>query len=79
MDMKQQRFGIEIELTGIARKRGAEIVAAYFGTQSYYAGTYYDIYAALILRQEWKFMSDSSIKPEKEKPWEPVTASRLKW
>lgn len=47
MDMKQQRFGIEIELTGIARKRGAEIVAAYFGTQSYYAGTYYDIYAAL--------------------------------
>ena len=37
MDMKQQRFGIEIELTGIARKRGAEIVAAYFGTQSYYA------------------------------------------
>ena len=43
MDMKQQRFGIEIELTGIARKRGAEIVAAYFGTQPYYAGTYYDI------------------------------------
>lgn len=47
MDMKQQRFGIEIELTGIARKRGAEIAAAHFGTQSYYEGTYYDTYVAL--------------------------------
>ena len=76
MDMKQQRFGIEIELTGIARKRGAEIVAAYFGTQSYYAGTYYDIYAALDPQgREWKFMSDSSIKPERKEGKNRVGAS----
>ena len=76
MDMKQQRFGIEIELTGIARKRGTEIVAAYFGTQSYYAGTYYDIYAALDPQgREWKFMSDSSIKPERKEGKNRVGAS----
>ena len=61
MDMKQQRFGIEIELTGIARKRGAEIAAAYFGTQSYYEGTYYDTYVALDSQgREWKFMKATS-------------------
>ena len=69
MDMKQQRFGIEIELTGIARKRGAEIAAAYFGTQSYYEGTYYDTYVALDSQgREWKFMSDASLKPEPSGP-----------
>ena len=76
MDMKQQRFGIEIELTGIARKRGAEIAAVYFGTQSYYVGTYYDIYAVLDPKgREWKFMSDSSIKPERKEGKNRVGAS----
>ena len=76
MDMKQQRFGIEIELTGIARKRGAEIAAVYFGTQSYYVGTYYDIYAVLDPQgREWKFMSDSSIKPERKEGKNRVGAS----
>ena len=76
MDMKQQRFGIEIELTGIARKRGAEIAAAYFGTQSYYEGTYYDTYVALDSQgREWKFMSDASIKPERKEGKSRVAAS----
>lgn len=76
MDMKQQRFGIEIELTGIARKRGAEIAAAYFGTQSYYEGTYYDTYVALDPQgREWKFMSDASIKPERKEGKSRVAAS----
>ena len=76
MDMKQQRFGIEIELTVIARKRGAEIAAAYFGTQSYYEGTYYDTYVALDSQgREWKFMSDASIKPERKEEKSRVAAS----
>ena len=76
MDMKQQRFGIEIELTGIARKRGAEIAAAHFGTQSYYEGTYYDTYVALDSQgREWKFMSDASIKPERKEEKSRVAAS----
>lgn len=47
MDMKDQRFGIEVELTGITRERAAEIAAAYFGTSSRYVGAGYDTYAAL--------------------------------
>ena len=46
MDLKDQKFGIEIELTGISRRRAAEVAAAHFGTSSYYVGTYYDTYAA---------------------------------
>lgn len=66
MDLKDQRFGIEIEMTGITRERAAEVAAEYFGTQSRYIGTYYDTYAALdSLGRQWKFMSDASIDPQR--------------
>lgn len=38
MDLKDQKFGIEIELTGISRSRAAEVAATHFGTSSYYVG-----------------------------------------
>lgn len=67
VDLKDQKFGIEIELTGISRSRAAEVAAQHFGTSSYYVGTYYDTYAAKDQQQrEWKFMSDSSIEPQKK-------------
>ena len=57
MDMKAQRFGIEVELTGITRKEAADIAAAYFGTSSRYLGAGYDTYAALDNQgRQWKFM-----------------------
>ena len=33
MEMKEQRFGIEIEMTGISRQRAAQVMAEYFGTR----------------------------------------------
>lgn len=30
MDMRDQKFGIEIEMTGITRKMAASVIAAYF-------------------------------------------------
>ncbi len=33
--MRTQKFGIEIELTGITRERAAEVIAEYFGTESF--------------------------------------------
>lgn len=42
MDMKDQRFGIEIEMTGITRERAAEVAAEYFGRSSRYLGSFYD-------------------------------------
>ena len=67
MELKEQRFGIEIEMTGITRQEAAEVAAAYFGTESRYVGASYDTYAALDRQgRQWKFMSDSSITAEQK-------------
>lgn len=76
MDMKAQRFGIEVELTGITRKAAADIAAAYFGTTAVYDGSYYDTYAAIDSQgRKWKFMSDASITPERKNGRQTVSAS----
>ena len=76
MDMKAQRFGIEVELTGITRKEAADIAAAYFGTSSRYLGAGYDTYAALDNQgRQWKFMSDASITPQRKNGRQTISAS----
>jgi hypothetical protein len=76
MDMKEQRFGIEIEMTGITRKAAADIAAAYFGTAANFDGTYYNTYSALDSQgRKWKFMSDSSISAQKKSGRQTVAAS----
>ena len=77
MDLKEQRFGIEIEMTGITREAAAETVAEYFGTRSRYIGTYYDVYAALDPEgRQWKFMSDGSIDAQKRVGGKKISADR---
>lgn len=67
MDMKDQRFGIEVEMTGITREDAARIAAEYFGTSSRYIGEGYDSYAALDTQgRQWKFVSDASINPQRK-------------
>ena len=76
MDMKQQRFGIEIELTGITRKAAAEIAAEHFGTAANFDGTYYNTYSALDDQgRKWNFMSDSSISAQKKSGGQVISAS----
>ena len=77
MDLKNQRFGIEIEMTGITRQRAAEVCAEYFGTSSSYTGSGYDAYAALDSQgRQWKFMSDASIDAQRRDGRSKVSASR---
>lgn len=65
--MRTQRFGIEIELTGITREDAAKVIAEYFGTESYYIGTYYKTYGAKDRKgREWKATFDSSIVAQKK-------------
>lgn len=65
--MKTQRFGIEIELTGITREEAAQVIAEYFGTESYFIGTYYKTYGARDRNsREWKATYDSSIKAQEK-------------
>ncbi len=40
--IKDQCFGVEVEMTGITRRQAAEALAEYFGTSPQYLGTYYD-------------------------------------
>lgn len=76
MELKEQRFGIEIEMTGITRAQAAEVTAAYFGTTSSHIGSYYDTYAALDGQgRQWKFMSDGSITAERKAGDQRVRAS----
>lgn len=48
MDLKEQYFGTEIEMTGITREEAANAVGELFGTQPYYIGTYYSILMDII-------------------------------
>ncbi|UZW12585.1 amidoligase family protein [Clostridium pasteurianum] len=65
--MKNQAFGIEIELTGITRKKAAKALEQYFNTTAIYEGGGYCTYKVKDSQgREWKIMRDSSIEPEKK-------------
>ncbi len=65
--LKEQCFGVEVELTGISRKEAAQALAAYFGVPAQYAGGVYDTWAVTDPEgKTWKLMSDSSIHAEKK-------------
>ena len=65
MDLKEQFYGTEIEMTGITRKHAAEVVSEMFGTSIYHRSSY-DSWCLLDREgKEWKFVSDSSINPER--------------
>ena len=74
--MRTQRFGIEIEMTGITRKKAAEVIAGYFGTESFYLGTYYKTYGAKDRQgRTWKATYDSSIIAQKKERGRTVSAN----
>lgn len=61
--IKTQKFGVEIEYTGLTREDAAEAVAKVLGgTSDYFGGSYdrYDVYDSQDRR--WKIMSDASIR-----------------
>ena len=61
MDMREQKFGIEIEMTGITRQRAAEVMAAYFSSAASYDGGSYEVYSVRdAAGRRWKVMYDSS-------------------
>ena len=72
--MKNQTFGIELEMRHITRADAAAVIAAHFGTQVYHTGAGYDT------RQipdgtgrYWKVVSDSSIDDDWDKRTEVVS------
>lgn len=74
--MRTQRFGIEIEMTGITREKAAKVIAEYFGTESFYIGTYYETYGAKDRQgRTWKATYDSSIIAQKKERGHTVHAA----
>ncbi len=65
MDLKEQYFGTEIEMTGLTREHAAKVVAELFGTSIYYRHSY-DSWRLLDREgKEWKFVYDSSISAQR--------------
>ena len=65
--IKDQCFGVEVEMTGITRRQAADALAEYFGTTPQYLGTYYDTWGVTDPEGKvWKLMSDGSIRPERK-------------
>lgn len=75
MGMKDQTFGVEVEMNHITRDKAAMLVASYFGTNNYrYTGGGYDTWSAWDRQgREWKFMTDSSIAGPRSHECEMVT------
>lgn len=65
--MRNQTFGIEIEMTGITRYEAAKVVARYFGTSEYYRGGAYSTYEVKDQTgRVWKLMNDASVRAQKK-------------
>ena len=63
--LKDQYFGVEVEMTGLTREDAAQALAAYFGTEARYTGGTYGAWSVTdTKRKVWKLMSDASIRAE---------------
>ena len=66
-EMLDTRFGIEVEFTGITRRKAAETVEKVLGGSVEHVGTVYDTYTVHALDgRDWKVMKDASVACEKK-------------
>ena len=64
--LKDQYFGVEVEVTGITRSEAAWALADHFGTRPQYVGTAYDKWCVTDpAGKTWSILSDSSIHMER--------------
>ena len=63
--IKKQRYGVEVEMTGITRAKAASIIAEVFGTRA--SSSDRSCYHTITIKDQssrtWKVMRDSSISP----------------
>jgi hypothetical protein len=77
--MKKQRFGIEIEMTGITRAKAAEVAVRFFGSTAkleHIGGSYDEYRVTTADGRAWKFVSDASILTKKKENGQIKTASK---
>lgn len=75
--MKDQTFGVEVEMNNITRSKAAKVAAEFFGTNRYQDTAYrngYSTWSAWDAKdREWKFQKDVSIQGIDEEKCELVT------
>ena len=77
--LKDQCFGVEVEMTGITRKQAAQALADYFGTIPKAKGGVYDTWKVKDpTGKEWKLVSDASIIGEEQSIWK-MTSKIFVW
>lgn len=65
--MKEYTFGVEIEFTGMSRKRAVTVASKYFQNEAEHIGGTYDAYSVADQQgRTWKFMYDSSIHAQRK-------------
>ncbi len=65
--MRNQNFGVEIEMTGITREEAADVLAKYFSSRAHYEGGGYSKYTVRDTKSRtWQVMSDASIVRQKK-------------
>lgn len=69
--MREQRFGIEVEMTGITRAKAAEVIAGYFGTVATQRNTARDRSG-----RTWSVKADASIRSQKKSRGQKVSAGQ---
>lgn len=74
--MFTNKFGIEIEFTGITRDKAAQVAAEYFGGSVRVGSDYYNSHKVTAPDGRiWKFMSDGSIRCERREHRRTVSAN----
>lgn len=69
MDLREQKIGIEVEMTGITRRRATEVISEYLGSTANHEGGGYGTYSVIDNEnRKWKLVRDGSIKCQKR--WE---------
>lgn len=67
MDLREQKFGLELEFTGISRYQAASVLAKHFGVTAQHSGGSYDKYCILDSdARGWTIARDSSLSPQKK-------------
>ena len=78
--MRDLRYGIEIEMTGLSRGKAAETLAGFFGTRAEHTGGSYDAYAVRDAQDRvWKLVSDGSRKRCVGKPFMQTAHTAWSW
>lgn len=67
MDLREQKFGVEVEMTGITRKRAAQVIGEYLnGSVDFEGGGYGTYIVTDNQNRKWKLVSDASITCQKK-------------